>query len=298
MRGSLVGILCGLGAAAIWGGMYVVSDVVLEIIPPFTLLSARLVLGVMATWAMVIWLGGFTFTRKQILQVMGAGLIGYGVSLGLQFVGTRLSTAANGALLTSTTPAFVLLFAVWLLGERITPRRIGALVLSTIGVLAVIDLRTANLAPDLFLGNVALAGAGLTWALYSVLLRKVTRELPVIPVALVAILGGLPVTLPAMGWELQSTTIGAITPGIVFGVLYLGVFSTAVATALWTRAFAELEASVASLTFFAQPVVGVALSALLLGEKLSLLFFVGGGLIGLGVWLANISATKQTTGSD
>jgi drug/metabolite transporter (DMT)-like permease len=287
MRGSLVGILCGLGAAAIWGGMYVVSDVVLEVIPPFTLLTARLVLGVLAAWGMVIRKGGVHFTRQQTLQVMGAGLIGYGVSLGLQFVGTRLSTAANGALLTSTTPAFVLLFAVRLLGERITPRRVGALALSTLGVLAVIDLRSASLTPDLFWGNVALAGAGLTWALYSVLLRKVTQELPVVPVALVAILGGLPITLPAMGWELQFARIGAITPGIIAGVLYLGVISTAVATALWTQAFAELEASVASLTFFAQPVVGVALSALLLGEKLSLLFFVGGGLIGLGVWFAS-----------
>ena len=298
MRGSLIGILCGLGAAAIWGGMYVVSDVVLEVIPPFTLLTARLILGVLAASMMAVRQGGVHFTRQQILQVMGAGLIGYGISLGLQFVGTRLSTAANGALLTSTTPAFVLLFAVWLLGENITPRRVGALILSTIGVLAVIDLRSASLAPDLFWGNVALAGAGLTWALYSVLLRKVTRELPVVPVALVAILGGLPITLPAMGWELQVATIGVITPGIIAGVLYLGVISTAVATALWTRAFAALEASVASLTFFAQPIVGVALSALLLGEQLSRLFFVGGVLIGVGVWLANVSPTAKAIRSD
>ncbi len=283
MRGSLVGILCGLGAAAIWGGMYVVSDVVLEVIPPFTLLTARLGLGVLAAWLMTLRQGRFSLTRKQVGQVFGVGLVGYGISLGLQFVGTRLSTAANGALLTSTAPAFVLLFAGWVLHEKITPRRVGALVLSMIGVLAVIDVRAARLTPDLFWGNVALAGAGLTWALYSVLLRKVTRELPVLPVALVAILGGLPITVPAMGWELQSMAIGVVTPGIVAGVLYLGVVSTAVATVLWTRAFAELEAGVASLTFFAQPVVGVALSALLLGERLSGWFFVGGVLIGVGV---------------
>lgn len=277
MQKSYLGILYGLGAAAIWGGMYVVSDVVLEVIPPFTLLTARLCLGVLAAWGMARQQGGVRFTRQQFGQVASAGLVGYGVSLGLQFVGTRLSTAANGALLTSTTPAFVLVFAAWLLHEKITPRRVGALILSTLGVVAVIDIRSASLTPDLFWGNVALAGAGLTWALYSVLLRKVTQELPVWSVAFVAILGGLPVTLPAMGWELQTATIGVVTPGIVAGVLYLGVVSTAVATALWTRAFAELEAGVASLTFFAQPVVGVALSALLLGERLSGLFFVGGG---------------------
>ena len=40
------GILYGLLAAAIWGGMYVVSDGVLRVIPPFTLLTIRLLLGV------------------------------------------------------------------------------------------------------------------------------------------------------------------------------------------------------------------------------------------------------------
>ena len=45
MNKTLVGILCGLGAASIWGGMYVVSKVVLDIIPPFSLVSLRLLLG-------------------------------------------------------------------------------------------------------------------------------------------------------------------------------------------------------------------------------------------------------------
>ena len=38
-------VVAGLLASAIWGSMYVVSKVVLEVIPPFTLLSLRLLLG-------------------------------------------------------------------------------------------------------------------------------------------------------------------------------------------------------------------------------------------------------------
>ncbi|MCA9906505.1 MAG: EamA family transporter, partial [Anaerolineae bacterium] len=45
MTSRQLGILYGLLAAAIWGGMYVVSDVVLRVIPPFTLLTIRLILG-------------------------------------------------------------------------------------------------------------------------------------------------------------------------------------------------------------------------------------------------------------
>ena len=127
MNRTLVGILCGLGAAAIWGGMYVVSKVVLDIIPPFLLVTLRLVLGAF-TLGLILLMRGFPkISAKQIWQVLSVGFVGYGISLSLQFLGTKLSTAANGSLVTSATPAFVLIFAWILLKERITGRKVTAL---------------------------------------------------------------------------------------------------------------------------------------------------------------------------
>ena len=280
------GLFAGLVAAAIWGGMYVVSKVVLDVVPPFTLLASRLVLGALALWPFVVRGGGLRFSRKQWGQVLGVGFVGYGISLGFQFVGTKLSTAANGALVTSATPAFVLLFAALILGERATPKRLLALGIATAGVIIVIDPRTARLSPDLFWGNLSLVAAALTWALYSVLIRKVTRGLAVLPVSLVCFLGGLPLTVPASFLELQTIGLGQITPGAILGILYIGVISTALAMFLWNSAFARLEAGVASLTFFAQPVVGAGLGVSLLGEQLTAMFLLGGLLIGIGLVLA------------
>lgn len=286
MNRRWVGLLSGLGAAAIWGGMYVVSKVVLEVIPPFTLVSLRLLLGILVLWIFVARQGGTGFTWKQKFQAALVGWVGYGVSLGFQFVGTRLSTASNGALVTSATPAFVLLFAAWILRERVSWRRLAALAVSTLGVLAVIDPRSARLSPDLFWGNLCLVAAALTWALYSVLVRKTTRTLALLPTTMVFFFGGLAVSLPAAAIELRQIPLGQMTWGMAAGVLYLGVISTALAMFLWNQAFALLEAGVASLTFFAQPVVGIALGAWLLGEPVSALFVVGGVLIGVGLWLA------------
>ena len=286
----LIGLASGLMATSIWGGMYVVSKVVMEVIPPFTLIVLRLLLGMLVLWAVLALRGDRTpwkgFTSRQLWNVLGVGLIGYGISLSFQFVGTKLSTASNGALVTSATPAFVLILASLILKERITSRKVAALVLSTLGVLAVIDPRTARISPDLFLGNICLVMAALTWALYSVLVRKVTSFLDVLPVTLVLFFGGLPVTVPLAGWEWSTGRIGDISPGIIAGVLFLGIISTALAMFLWNKAFADLEAGVATLTFFAQPVVGTALGALFLGEELTPLFLVGGTLIALGIWLA------------
>jgi drug/metabolite transporter (DMT)-like permease len=178
---TFTGLISGLGAAAIWGGMYVVSKVVLEVIPPFSLLTLRLIMGAIALGVVIYFRDRRSGTKQTITKEFFwtsflVGFVGYGISLGFQFVGTKLSTASNGALVTSATPAFVLLFAPFLLGEKSTPRRIIALVISTLGVLAVIDPRNAELSPSLFWGNMSLLAAALTWALYSVLVRKVSKS--------------------------------------------------------------------------------------------------------------------------
>ena len=144
MNKTIIGLLCGLGAASIWGGMYVVSKVVLEIIPPFSLVTLRLLLGAITLWIVLLVQGFPAISRKEFFQVLGVGFVGYGVSLSLQFLGTKLSSAANGSLVTSATPAFVLLFAWMLLKEKITGRRLLALFLATLGVIAAIDPRAGR----------------------------------------------------------------------------------------------------------------------------------------------------------
>ena len=284
---TIIGLLCGLGAASIWGGMYVVSKIVLDIIPPFALVTLRLLLGAL-TLAVVLAIRGFPkLSQKQFWQVLGVGFVGYGVSLGLQFLGTKLSTAANGSLVTSATPAFVLLFAWVLLGERITSRRLLALFLATLGVIAVIDPRSAQLNPELFLGNLFLIGAGITWALYSVLVRMVTQETDVLMFSMLAFIGGLPVSIPAGAWEWATIGVGEVTMGVVGGVLFIGIISTALAMVLWNTAFNYVDASLASLTFFAQPVVGTLLGWLFLHEKITPLFLLGGLLIGVGLVISS-----------
>ncbi|MBA3870572.1 MAG: DMT family transporter [Anaerolineae bacterium] len=288
------GIVYGLLAAAIWGGMYVVSDVVLKTVPPFTLLTIRLLLGILVL-GMMVYLQRARLekpSRSQILQLIGIGLLGFGISVGAQFVGTDQSSAINGSLVTSASPAFILVFAALLLREKLTLQRIAAVVLATVGVLVIIDPGKADFSSATFRGNLALAIAAITWGLYSILIRRVSNKIDTLVVTFIAFIGGLLLTIPAAVIELQTRPVGSVDMGTILGILYLGVISTAGAMWLWNRAFALIDASVASLTFFAQPFVGTVLSVILLKQQILPPLIIGGLLIILGVLLSIYSPRK------
>jgi drug/metabolite transporter (DMT)-like permease len=266
--------------------MYVVSKVVLEVIPPFTLLNIRLLLGIISLGSIILLKKGFRATRKRVGVILLVGIIGFGISLGFQFTGTKLSSAANAALVTSASPVFILLFGALILHERVTSVRLFALLLASVGVLIVVDPRAALYGGKAAIGNVLLLAAALTWGLYSVLIKKSSKDLNIIEVSTFAFIGGWFFSLPIMFSEIKSENIGTLTLPIILGVLYLGIIATALAMYLWNKSLDILEAGLVSLLFFAQPVVGVALGTLILDEVLNTGFWVGAGMIGLGLLIA------------
>ncbi len=273
--------------------MYVVSDVMLLVLPPFTLLTLRILLALlMILYPLDRARRGGAPDRRTMTSLLAVGALGLGVSLGAQFVGTDLSTAVNGALVTSASPAFVVLFAVILLGEKLTRLRLAGIVLASAGVLVILNLAAADFNSDTFVGDVFLAIAAFTWGLYSVLVRRVSiqHSLSTLTVTVYALFGGLLLSVPASALELSNRAIGEVDALVVLGVLYLGIISTALALLLWNRAFALAPAAVASLFFFAQPLSGALLAALVLGQEMTLALWLGGGLIALALLLSLVPA--------
>lgn len=296
-------------AAAIWGGMYVVSRAVMEVIPPWTLLSMRLVLGGGALWV-VSRLRGERGDRRHLPLLAGIGALGPGLSIGLQFVGTHLTAASVGALVTSASPAFIALFARWILKEPFAPSHAAGMGAAMLGSALMVGWPAPGAAGgyggQAFAAGVAcLVGAAVTWALYSVLVRLATARYGVsaLRTTATATLSGLVVALPGTLWE-YGAAAGAVAAGgpgpaggagpatgawtaLAAGVLYLALVSTALAFFLWNRGFELLNAASASLFFLLQPLVGAALGVLLLGEPSRRELWLGGLLILLGVAVAS-----------
>lgn len=280
----LGGLYLGL-AASIWGGMYVVSKVVLQVIAPLELVWLRFVVALVFLIGMgVLTRQSWRIRRQDIGLVLAIGVIGYAASIWAQFLGTKLSSAQMGSLITAATPAFMVVFARLLLGERITGKKALSVTLATFGVLLIVGL--GNVSPSYRLGGLVLGMAALTWALMSVLVKRVPAGYSLIVVTTYAMLVATviitPFTLPHM-----DTVIHAVLarPVLWAGVLYLGIVSTAGAFFLWNKGLQMVDAATGGLYFFFQPLVGTLLGWLLLGEQVELAFWAGAGLILAGVML-------------
>jgi drug/metabolite transporter (DMT)-like permease len=282
-----------LGAAALWGGMYVVSAATFDAIPPVTLAVLRLVVG--SAILVAALRGRIGLQRATIGRVIAAGAI-VAVTMALQFAGTDLTGAAEGALLTTTTPAFVLVLAVALEGQRVRPAAWAGVAIAIVGV-AVLAARNGGFGafggaaadpslaglPAPLVGDVLLVASAATWALFSSVGRPLVEAVGAFRAILQASLVGTVLLLPFVPLELAGRPLPALDIGSVGAVLYLGIGATALAWSLWYRGYAAAPATVSAAAFFAQPVIAATLGVVVLREDLGPTFLVGAALVAAGI---------------
>jgi drug/metabolite transporter (DMT)-like permease len=278
-------------AAALWGLMYVVSKDALATVPALPLVVMRIVISLAVLAPFAVRARFWRVSWGQLWRLALIGLAGYTASLSLQFIGTALTTASLGSLITSAAPALIVIFAA-LGGERPTRRALLALAIALAGVALIVgvDIPAGVSWP----GALALVGAAVTWALYTQLGRTLARGVPLVT-ALVwgLLLGGLAVVpLAAPQWPtLDAMRHYSLT--LWLEIVYLGAVAMALAFWLWNYGFAHLPADVGAVFGLAQPLVGVALGVALQHDTLTPLAALGGLAILAGAALAGTGGSAR-----
>ncbi len=288
MREIYRGAMYLSAAAAIWGGTYVASKYVLDIIPPFTLLFIRYLI-TSVVLVMVCWRQNIPVVpRRDKGLLFQVGFVGYFLSISAQFIGTKLSSAHMGAVITTLSPMFQSLFAIWLLKEKISTVQAAASVIAFSGVMAIIILPGGG--PDeasSLAGSMVLLLAALFWGYYSVISRKASVNVSSLQMTTWGILLATGFSFVAAFSEMSAWNLNLLLSWqIVFSLLYLSVIGTAVAFFSWNKGLALVPSHQAAIFFFFQPVVGSLLGWALLDEKITGSFFLGTVLIIGGVYLS------------
>lgn len=268
--------------------MYVISAGTMAQIPPITLSVLQLALGIGVL--VVAFRGRIGWGEQPAGRVLATGAI-VAVTFVSQFVGTSLTGGAEAAILTTTTPVFVLLFGVTLEGERVRGSAWAGAVVALAGV-AILAFRggagdagagTILGVPTRLVGDALLLCTAASWALFSTVGRPVVDAVGAFRAFLQASIVALLLQAPLVPLELGLVPHGAPSVEAWAAVAYIGVMSTAVGCSLWYRGYGKVPPTVSAAAFFAQPVVGAVLGVAILGEALGTAFIAGTALIAAGI---------------
>ncbi|WP_202964680.1 DMT family transporter [Inquilinus limosus] len=273
-----------------WAGNLVIGRAFAQELPPFGLTFWRWVVA-SAVLLPFVWRDLVAHRRDLlahwpvIVGCAASGFAGYPV---LNYLGLHTTPAATAAMLNSTLPLMVPLFAWAMTGEAPRPRVVAGIVLSFLGVGWIVGRGDPATLATLSIGGgellVLLAVGG--FALYSVLLRWRPRDVP--PMAFLAATTLAACVLMAPFWIVEEAA-GHSLPVAAYAIaslLFIGIFSSLVANAFWNRCVATLGPALTGASFHLMAVYSSALAFLLLGEPVRGFHLIGIGLILLGFAIA------------
>jgi drug/metabolite transporter (DMT)-like permease len=219
------------------------------------------------------------------------GILGQASSTLLFTIGISMVSATEAGLMIMTGPLWTVVLAALFLGEHLGGGRAVGMMIAFIGAGALVtDGQLAVPEQEVMWGSGLLLIGQLAWGGYTLMAKPLlARRSPLLLLAaanLFATAALWPATaLLGAWWELPSIlTWSAVT---WLGVAYLVIFTSAVSQVLYSYGLRAVSASEAISFMYLQPIFTAVLAAFFLDERPTVLTFVCGALILLGLWLVN-----------
>ena len=280
-----------LGACFLWAISFVATKIALEVVPPLTVVSLRLLVASVFFLPLLIFTGRWRRIAdgKTIVKLFGLSLFGAGLHYGFQTVGLQTTNASNASVYVATGPITILLLAVIFLGEKLNPRKIIGIVIAIVGVLVVMGLDTITdfkLDGNL-IGDVLVFASIVMWGCFTVFGKRITDKLGALTVTATVTLIGATWMTPVGLLEMQRTgfTLAGITPTAWAAVIYLGAACNFLAVLLYFTALQKTESQKVGVYLYSIPPMTAVAAALALGEPITLGLVVGTILVIVGVAL-------------
>ncbi len=276
---------------AIWGGTFVGGKIVVAALTPLMGSFARYVIACIALLVAAFALeGGLPkLSRRQWMGTFVLGLFGV-FAYNLFFMGAldRLP-ASRAALIIALNPAITIAISAVALRESLSPRRWFGVAIALLGVAIVVsrgDL-TSLAHGSLGLGELLMFGAVTSWALYTVVGRKVLGGLSPLAATNYAALWGTLMLGAISAPQFATLSADQFDWRVNVSLLYLGICGTALAFVWYYMSVKRIGAGPTSIFNNLVPVFGVAISVLLLGEQLLVSMLVGGAVTIAGVMMVS-----------
>lgn len=275
----------------VWGLSYAVIRASVREIPPMSLAFARFVLASILLWPFVRrqWR---PVARQDVLPLLALGLAGVTVYFAFENYGLKYTTASHAALIIATIPLCTELVAALRRGKGLAWQTVAASCIALAGVFVLVGPGEDPQAS--LLGDLLMFGAVGSWVCYSFLVEKTSGRYPNLQITLIIMLIGLVTFLPGAAAETLLSPYPWPSAAAWGGVIFLGVFCSALAYHFWNQAIPALGVTVTSNLLYVLPLVGVSGGIILLGEQLTPGVGMGSVLIIGGVVWAHRSSRNRS----
>ncbi len=279
-------------AVLAWGASFIATKVALRELPVGTVIWIRFGIGTLVMAGIVaLRRESLRLDWKTIAALCFLGVLGISFHQWLQVNGLKTASASTSAWIITTSPVFIAILGRLLLREHLDWKRAAGICLAACGVLLVIS----NGEPWKIVsggaggvGDYFVLASAANWAVFSVASRRILHQVSP-TTALLFVMGA--------GWLCSSVLlpfprelwreIMATSSASWIALSFLGVICSGAAYIFWYDALKVLPVVSVGALLYLEPIVAMAVAAIVLGEDIHASALAGGALIIGGVWLVN-----------
>ena len=279
-------------ATLFWAGNFNIGKVAfIENIAPFTLAFLR--------WSLV-WLILIPFTYKEIFRLKKIilknfkllfllGLSSVFLYSALTYKALNYTQVINASLFNTAVPATIILVCFLLKIEKTNIFQLAGLLISTLGILAIVTRLDLNILSSLDFnkGDLLMIIAIISWGVYSAFLKKRNFEISLLALIQITCSIGLILLAPVFLIELNQGHSVDMNINLLSILLYVAIFPSIGSYYCWAGAVSIIGANRAGIFLSLIPLFSTIFAMIFFDEKFLFFHLIGSILIILGLFLSN-----------
>lgn len=283
-----------LGANMIYGINYsVAKEVMPEYISPFGFIFSRVLGALLLFWLFSAFGKNEKVKGKHLRRLFLCGLFGVAGNQLMFFYGLNLTNPINAAIIMTCNPILVLLISAFLIGERITPKKVGGIFLGLVGAAGLIlNKNQLTVSSEHLIGDLFIFLNASSYAVYLVLVKPMMKLYRPITVIKYVFFFGFLIVIPfgfndfsAVQWEdFRATTW--------YSFLFVVIGTTFLAYLFNIFALKRLNPSVVSTYIYSQPLVATIVALLMKKDELSMVKILSALFVFIGVYMVSSRKNK------
>jgi drug/metabolite transporter (DMT)-like permease len=289
-------LLAATAATSIYGINHTLAKGLMpDHIQPFGFIMLRVGGAAIIFWLIGLFQNDRMIQREDIVRLIAASVFGMVINMLLFFKGLSLTTPINSSVIVTLSPLLVFVLSAILIREKITwLKALGVLIgLGGAVSLIIFGQPTTFNAPNIPLGNTFIIVNALSFGMYLIVVRPLTRKYKTITLMKWLFLTAFIINFPITFNEFSQVEWTNLPFSAVWRMGFVVLGTTCLTYLLNTYALRHLSASTIGVFVYLQPVIAIFYAILSGADQLSLTKLLAGIAVFAGVFMVTKNPARK-----